>query len=76
MLASKPRSFHMEQHHKLSSNIRDPIPDPGQYKRLIGHLIYLLITRPDITYPIHILSQFMQDSRQGHWVLGLYLTLF
>jgi len=35
------------------------LDDPGRYKRWIGKLIYLKVTRPDITFVISILSRFM-----------------
>ncbi|PKI40215.1 hypothetical protein CRG98_039408 [Punica granatum] len=57
----------MEQQHRLSQDSGDPIPDPGQYRRLVGRLLYLTITKPELSYLIHILSQFLQDPRQGHW---------
>ena len=61
MLGSKLSPFPMEQQHKLSAHTDDPISNPSQYRCLIARLIYLTITRPNVTYVIHILSQFMQD---------------
>lgn len=52
----RPASSPMEQHLKLSTDSGDPIPDPSSYRRLIGHLIYLTISRPDITFAVNLLS--------------------
>lgn len=36
---------------------------PDHCHRLIGKLSYLILTRPELAYVVHILAQFMQASR-------------
>uniref|UniRef100_A0A3Q7GWT0 Reverse transcriptase Ty1/copia-type domain-containing protein n=1 Tax=Solanum lycopersicum TaxID=4081 RepID=A0A3Q7GWT0_SOLLC len=45
----------------------DPVlSDIGDYQRLVGRLIYLTITRPDLSYAVQNLSQFMNAPKQSH----------
>ena len=37
--------------------------DPHLYQQLIGSLMYLVNTRPDICYTVNVLSQFMSQLR-------------
>ncbi|KAK3000960.1 hypothetical protein RJ639_021325 [Escallonia herrerae] len=68
--ASKPAAFPMEQNHGLALAGGPLFSEPGPYRRLIGRLVYLTITRPDICYAVHVLSQFMQSPSQ-HWDAAL-----
>ena len=40
--------------------------EKAQYQRLVGKLIYLAHTRPDIAYAVSVVSQFMHDPRERH----------
>ena len=51
---------------KLAANITEECK-PTQYRQLIESLIYLTIVRPDLSYPVGLLSQFMQKPRDIHF---------
>ena len=38
------------------------------YRQLVGSLIYLTTTRPDLAYSVSVLSQFMSKPLESHWV--------
>jgi len=65
MLGCRPASSPIEQNHKICAQNGDPV-DKERYQRLVGRLIYLCHTRPDITYAVSIVSRYMHDPRSGH----------
>lgn len=56
----------MEHNLQLSKDQGELLDDLTTYKRLIGLLLYLTNTRPDITYDVHTLTQFLDKSRKPH----------
>ncbi|XP_023737963.1 uncharacterized mitochondrial protein AtMg00810-like [Lactuca sativa] len=58
LLGAKPKTTPMVPMVNLCAN-GDDFKDPSQHRRLIGRLLYLDITRPDITFVVQQLSQYM-----------------
>jgi histone deacetylase 1/2 len=42
--------------------------DPTEYHQVIGALQYCTLTRPDISYAVNQLCQFMHAPREPHWI--------
>ncbi|CAM8997450.1 unnamed protein product [Rhodiola kirilowii] len=66
LLACKPSTTPMDIKHKLALSTADKLPDPLEYRRLVGKLVYLNVTRPDIAFPVHVLSQFLASPTTEH----------
>ncbi|RVW30600.1 Retrovirus-related Pol polyprotein from transposon RE1 [Vitis vinifera] len=45
----------------------EPLGDLGRYRRLVGKLNYLTITRAYISFPVSVVSQFLQSPCDSHW---------
>jgi hypothetical protein len=66
MTGCKPISIPLEQNVKLSVDEGDLVEDTIMYKRTMGSLIYITITRPNLSYAVGMVSQFMQTPRKPH----------
>lgn len=65
-LGAKSVKTPIEQNLKLVREAGSPLSDPSVYRRLVGRLLYLTITRPDISYAIHLLTQFRDRPHTAH----------
>ncbi|XP_025665131.1 uncharacterized mitochondrial protein AtMg00810-like [Arachis hypogaea] len=63
---AKLSSLPVETNLRMSVSDGDPLHDPSTYRRIIGRLMYLTISRPDITYAVFTLSQFLSKPTTTH----------
>eukprot|EP00253_Pinus_taeda_P028262 PITA_28262 len=71
------RHFHMEDCNpapspfhsgvKLSVSCTSPEVDATLYRQLVGKLLYLTHTRPDLSFAVGLVARFLQNPRESHW---------
>ncbi|GFS36400.1 fibronectin type III domain-containing protein [Actinidia rufa] len=61
-LASTP----MVSNLRISTESGQLLLDSSSYQRLVGRLIYLTNTRPDLTFVVSVVNQFMHSTRASH----------
>ncbi|KAA0067119.1 Cysteine-rich RLK (receptor-like protein kinase) 8 [Cucumis melo var. makuwa] len=66
MLGCRPADTPIEFNCKLGNSDDQVSVDKEQYQRLVGKLIYLSHTRPDISFAVSVVSQFMQAPYEKH----------
>ena len=76
LLAAKPTNYPMDPKCKYSNFEGPLLENQAQYRRLIGHLMYLTITRPDIAYAVNCLSQFVTQPRVPHMTAATHWLRF
>ncbi|XP_052114160.1 uncharacterized mitochondrial protein AtMg00810-like [Arachis duranensis] len=52
------------------------LDNPTLYRQLVGGLVYLTVTQPDIAYPVHVLSQFLSAPRTTHYTAVLRILRY
>ncbi|KAB2617626.1 hypothetical protein D8674_013495 [Pyrus ussuriensis x Pyrus communis] len=66
MMGCKPVDTPIVEKHHLCLDPNQKSVDKGRYQRLVGRLLYLAHTRPDIAYAVSVVSQFMHSPSEDH----------
>jgi len=72
----KPIDSPMDSNQKLMKDQGDHFPDLKRYRRLVGKFIYLTITRSDLSYPMGVVSQFMQNPHIDNWNAVIHILIY
>lgn len=67
MVTAKPMSTPMVTGPKLTADGGDPSEDPFLYRSIVGGLQYVTLTRPNISYAVNKVCQFMHRPQSHHW---------
>lgn len=76
LLGTKPIDTPMEQNQTLARDKGEFFSEPTKYRRLVGRLVYLTVTKPDLSYAVHTLAQFLQKPRLRHWNAALRVVRY
>ncbi|KAI3770975.1 hypothetical protein L6452_02123 [Arctium lappa] len=63
---SKPASTHMETHKQITANLEGEDVDVHLYRSMIGSLMYLTASRPDIMFTVCLCDRFQVKPKQAH----------
>ncbi|XP_020593593.1 uncharacterized protein LOC110033819 [Phalaenopsis equestris] len=67
-------TLELNAHYNSSDGV--PLSDPTLYRTLVGSLVYLTITRPNISYVVHVVSQFVASPTTVHWAAVLRILRY
>ena len=68
---TKTVSTPLEYNAKLTPLDGEPVFNATRYRQLVGSLIYLTVTRPDISHAVGMVSKFMDAPRSVHYAVVL-----
>lgn len=61
---------------KLSKEDCSKNVNPTLYKRMVGSIMYLTSTRPDIMYAVNLISRFMETPKETHWEAAKRILMY
>ncbi|KAI3692552.1 hypothetical protein L6452_32369 [Arctium lappa] len=64
---SKPASTPMETHKQITADLEGEDMDVHHYRSMIGSLMYLTSSRPDIMFPVCVCARFQVRPKQSHF---------
>jgi hypothetical protein len=76
MLECKSMNTPMEEKLKLLVNTSSELIDSTLYRQIIGLLMYLMNTRPDICFFVNTLSQFLVEPKHVHLVVAKHVMRY
>lgn len=76
LTGAKSTKFPPPQNLELALDKVKPLSDPKSYKRLVGRLLYLTLTRPDISYVVQHLSQFVSAPKDQHMLAATHVLRY
>nr|XP_016499594.1 PREDICTED: uncharacterized mitochondrial protein AtMg00810-like [Nicotiana tabacum] len=88
LAGKKPAVTPLEFNHKLASiefdkkiqndntTMDKELEDKGSYQRLVGRLLYLTMTRPDIIFMVQVFSQYMHAPKLSHMEAALRVVRY
>ena len=66
MIDCNPMSTPMDPNVRLQEDEGKDLEDVTMYRQLVGSLINLALTRPDISYPVGVVNRYMSNPKKSH----------
>ena len=76
MMDCKAMATPMESNLKLLCDASSESVDATMYRQMIGSLMYLTNTRPDICFAVNTLSQFLTEPRNVHLIAAKHILRY
>ncbi|XP_015970022.1 uncharacterized mitochondrial protein AtMg00810-like [Arachis duranensis] len=76
MLSLKPTSTPMSYNTSLSKDTEQKLEDITKYRQLVGRIIYLTNMRPDISFVVGKLSQYLDFPTDAHFKATLHVLKY